>query len=78
MAHWPREAHYLSLYFRAIKTLWLMTLFGTMILSDLQTRTLDALISHSVGNVCLLEQEVGIMAQKINLEKNPKTNNALV
>lgn len=69
MAHWPREAHYLSLYFRAIKTLWLMTLFGTMILSDLQTRTLDALISHSVGNVCLLEQEVGIM-EKINLEKN--------
>lgn len=54
-----------------------MTLFGTMILSDLQTRTLAMLISV-VGNACLLEQEVGIMAQKINLGKKTKTNNASV
>lgn len=46
-----------------------MTLFGTMILSDLQTRTLAMLISVG-GNACLLEQEVGIMVKKINLEKN--------
>lgn len=46
-----------------------MTLFGTMILSDLQTRTLAMLISV-VGNACLLEQEVGIIVKKINLEKN--------
>lgn len=46
-----------------------MTLFGIMILSDLQTRTLAMLISV-VRNACFLEQEVGIIVQKINLEKN--------